>query len=998
MRASGAMKSSSKKTKAAPKLAPIADRLLESRAVQFIASNQTPMVLITWLALRFWQMLFLIPNQDVKRYFDTSGQALAGLIPYAQFQLEYPPGALVLFSLPRYLTDDFMRYGGLFAAMMFVVDAAILYYLWRIPQRIAAKQPQGDVTRRYDSTICMLAYIGLTAMLGALAFERYDLVVALLFLAWIDQCLSRTNLWVADLLIALGIWVKLISALLVPLYLVFLYTSERTEPAKDLNEHTRHFGKWLVRHGSIHVASILGFTLGLFMPFYMMAGDKMLFFIQYHVQRGAQLESLYSSILLFLHDWGGLDSLRTQYVFGCTEVVLPEVVPFLAKASSFISLAVVIALSCVFAVRLTRAPEQKDRNHLLVEGVMAVLLAFILFNKVFSPQYLLWMAPFVPLVMLREQENRRSWAVGYTVTFFLTALILLFYYVNLIYMDAMPVIMLLTRNGLLAALLWNLLEVPAPEWGKRFLDETAAVLKHPAWGYVVLAMVVTWAFVANLSETTANDIWIQIRSGADIMKSGSFPDKEVYSATVLGVDFIAHEWLSSVIFYELVQWFGGAGLSFLAAGVAVASLVLLYFSQEKEKRQTLHYVGLVILCTYLVSFRVLVRPHIFTIVAQSAMLLALERWRRSGKITDLVWLIPIQFIWVNMHAAALFGPGLLFALCGVVGVMVFVPGLQRGSEVRTFTKQDIVQLGGMAVALSLACLVNPYGTRLLTFSLDLMNNDYAKSRVWEWTTPFMPANLNYYWLWLYTGTLVLLWLSILVRIRTLPVIDFALAAIVTFMSVRANRFVPDLAIFAFPVIARSLYWLETVSLKDALRIRRPWVEMGVVALLLTQAVTYGYAHSAREHRPMVGWGFGGDMPYQEVDIIKKMGLRGTIFNEYSDGALIIHTLVPEVRPVLDSRIDLYPISLVTEYDNAYVNPNLFRQYVNEHRVNIVLLYRGRAHPAVLNYLAHDPQWRLLSTTNGRVLYYRTSIEGGNNAARAIPRLPVPGSAAFQSRP
>ena len=51
----------------------------------------------------------------------------------------------------------------------------------------------------------------------------------------------------------------------------------------------------------------------------------------------------------------------------------------------------------------------------------------------------------------------------------------------------------------------------------------------------------------------------------------------------------------------------------LAAVAALVSFVLLYYAFNKEERNTFYYMPLVLFISYLVSFRVLVRPHIFTI-------------------------------------------------------------------------------------------------------------------------------------------------------------------------------------------------------------------------------------------------------------------------------------------------------------------------------------------------------------------------------------------------
>jgi hypothetical protein len=366
----------------------------------------------------------------------------------------------------------------------------------------------------------------------------------------------------------------------------------------------------------------------------------------------------------------------------------------------------------------------------------------------------------------------------------------------------------------------------------------------------------------------------------------------------------------------------------------------------------------------------LMRPHVFTMLAQTIMIMSIERWRRDGKMKWLWLLVPIQLIWINLHAAAIFGPMLMMMCIGVIGFCKIFANWGTFGETRNLSWVDIQNLSIITLCMCLVCVLNPYGTEIVTFSIDLFNNDYVKNRVWEWTTPFMMSNLGYYWLWLYMFGLCLAWSCIVLRIRTLPLLDIAFTVLATYMSVRANRFVPDLVILTFPSMVRSLFYIEKQWLPSVWQGRRLILENGVVGLLLTHALTFGYAHSPREHRPEVGWGFGGDMPYQEAALIQRLGLKGRIFNEYSDGSVMIHDLVPDVRPVLDSRIDLYPIEAVHEYDQAYTNPEYFFRYIQRHDINLICLYRNRAHPGIIYTLAHDPQWQLLSDVNNRVLYRR----------------------------
>ena len=89
--------------------------------------------------------------------------------------------------------------------------------------------------------------------------------------------------------------------------------------------------------------------------------------------------------------------------------------------------------------------------------VRSALLAFIVTNKVFSAQYIIWLLPFAPL--LRPRQAGLAAAV-----FVLTLIIFPFDYADLLAMRVVPVLLLNLRNVLAVALLsWLLVEyLPAP--------------------------------------------------------------------------------------------------------------------------------------------------------------------------------------------------------------------------------------------------------------------------------------------------------------------------------------------------------------------------------------------------------------------------------------------------------------------------------------------------------------------------------------------------------
>ena len=56
------------------------------------------------------------------------------------------------------------------------------------------------------------------------------------------------------------------------------------------------------------------------------------------------------------------------------------------------------------------------------------------------------------------------------------------------------------------------------------------------------------------------DLWWHLRTGQWIVETGHIPHADPFSFTRVGSPWVAHEWLSELIFYELWKFAGAAGL------------------------------------------------------------------------------------------------------------------------------------------------------------------------------------------------------------------------------------------------------------------------------------------------------------------------------------------------------------------------------------------------------------------------------------------------------
>ncbi|WP_081882216.1 glycosyltransferase 87 family protein [Cryobacterium sp. MLB-32] len=120
-------------------------------------------------------------------------------------------------------------------------------------------------------------------------------------------------------------------------------------------------------------------------------------------------------------------------------------------------LAIFVLMLCALRRRTT------DASALLLIGALALVGAFVIFNKVGSPQYMLWIAPIVAVGVAQDWWRWRVPAYLMVLIAILTTLVFPVFYLPLIDGDPFAVLLLTGRNALLIVLfgwsvrvLWSL--------------------------------------------------------------------------------------------------------------------------------------------------------------------------------------------------------------------------------------------------------------------------------------------------------------------------------------------------------------------------------------------------------------------------------------------------------------------------------------------------------------------------------------------------------------
>jgi hypothetical protein len=348
---------------------------------------------------------------DVGRYKEFSSLMLDGELPYRDFYMEYPPGAAPVFVAPEAIAgaDD---YNGAFKLLAVLAGIGVLLGVALVLARLRA-----DATRRYVA-------FGLVAVtpvaLGAVVLNRYDLWPVLLLVLGLAAVLhARDRLGFG--LLAAGAAMKIFPAIILPVAAIHvLRLRGRAALARALT-----------------VFAAVGFLL--VAPLALLGPGGFGFSLKTQLVRQLHLESVAASVLLAADSIG----LYSRRIVAGNPGSL-DLSGTLPDALGLISTVLLVAALAAVVLAYWRAEESAE---LLVAGAAASLVAVVVFSKVISPQFLIWLVPLVPLV-----AGRRGFVASVVL---LVAMVLT--QVEVVYEHPLrdgewPVWALLARNALLVGL------------------------------------------------------------------------------------------------------------------------------------------------------------------------------------------------------------------------------------------------------------------------------------------------------------------------------------------------------------------------------------------------------------------------------------------------------------------------------------------------------------------------------------------------------------------
>jgi hypothetical protein len=305
----------------------------------------------------------IVDTPTYERY----GKAMnEGKVPYRDFAVEYPPGALPVFLVPALGNPSSDTFRVRFESLMAFFGQAMIVCLAVALVALGAGR------------VWLLGALGFAALapvaLGPVVLSRFDLWPAALTAAALCGVVSgRVRL--GHVALGAAVAAKLYPLVLAPLTVIYVWR----------------------RHGRREAVLCAGLTLSVvvlvFAPFVALAPGGVWDSLWSQASRPLQIESLGAGVLLVTHHVFGT-GLTMESSHGSQNLVgtAPDT---LAVLQTILQSAALVATWILFS----RGPASPSR---LVLASAAALVAFVSLGKVLSPQFLLWVIPVIPLVAGRR--------------------------------------------------------------------------------------------------------------------------------------------------------------------------------------------------------------------------------------------------------------------------------------------------------------------------------------------------------------------------------------------------------------------------------------------------------------------------------------------------------------------------------------------------------------------------------------------------------------------
>ena len=228
-----------------------------------------------------------------------------------------------------------------------------------------------------------------------------------------------------------------------------------------------------------------------------------------------------------------------------------------------------------------------------------------------------------------------------------------------------------------------------------------------------------------------SDTFWQIRTGLLILEQGSIPSADPFSWTAAGRAWTLNSWGFNVMIAAAYELAALPGVALACAAIVTAMYGLTLLLARRLGATPAITAALILLTSPLLVGWLSARPQLVDYLAVLALVLLMHELvygRASAWILAAIGVLTI--VWVNLHAASMFG----VVVVGAITVLAFVGREKRSRGGWCFGALSITAAGSLA---------NPYGVGLLTQTAQVQSASAGIVTEWEHLNPADPLHRRY---------------------------------------------------------------------------------------------------------------------------------------------------------------------------------------------------------------------------------------------------------------
>jgi hypothetical protein len=406
----------------------------------------------------------------------------------------------------------------------------------------------------------------------------------------------------------------------------------------------------------------------------------------------------------------------------------------------------------------------------------------------------------------------------------------------------------------------------------------------------IVAVLLPVVVALRFSMSTV-DLAYGIRAGARMLDAHSLLRTDTFTFTVAGRSWLNQQWLGQIAFAWLYRLGGWELIAVVRAALAGAIFWIVFLACRERGASTRSSAWLTIGALAVSTYGLVPRPQLLAVVLFAAALWLIARRERSPRA---LWLLPLLVVvWANVHGSFFLIPMLLAGTW-----------LEDRTHRRELARTELAVIG----ACLLGTLVNPFGVRVWPYVVSLSTNPDVRDTISEWRPPSPTTFTGVFFFLSLAAVTFLVWRA-RARLPLARIVTLAAFAVIGLLAVRGIVWWT----LAAPVLIADVMPRSA----DTREVRRP-LNVAFIAVLVALAMVWSpwsrplYASTANSLTTADGLLAFAPAAYStRLAASASPGERVFVPEAWASW---FELEVPDVRPMVDARIEIFPTTVWDDYD------------------------------------------------------------------------------------